>query len=282
VRPLALAVLVLLASVPLSAGEHVYSHRIVFEGRLLGADGFPIPARPVEFFSEGQTFARACNDDSTRAITDEWGDFRFCFHAHDLTPSTRIGVRAGNASILKPVDTAFRRTIVELRDETTLGTQPAGWNETFRITGKVWQLGSTDLEGVDVYGLALPDVRVNLSLDTPEGTQTYDLTTDAFGDFDATLRLLPNVSAENVTVRAEAMGIESVEPLGARFHLNSIGLRVPPPRGFQAAVDTSFPGAETTTQAAPGTKAPEVSPVMLVGAAIAGVLVLALKKRKKE
>lgn len=274
-RPAVLALLVAVLLAAPTLADHVYSHRFVMEGRLVGNDGLPLPGRVVTFFSEGRDFSRACGDEPQRAITDEWGDFRFCFHAHELEPSTVVGVSVGNVTVRKPMDTAFRRTVVALAEPNETGVAPPGWNETFRIAGRVWEYGTRELEGVQVFGRAVAHAPVNLTLHTPDGDQLMALGTDGYGDFDATIRLIEGVAAANVSVKIESLGFEVTHDLDGSHHRNTIGLRVAPP----PPVSASFTAAPTAKDDTPGTAAPPVSPLLLVGLAFVGVVVYLVKKR---
>lgn len=288
-QALVAALLVALALLPpFAQAEHVYSHRFVFEGRLVGANGLPVPAQLVEFFSEGDTFDEPCAGESQQPITDEWGDFRFCFHKHELHKSTVVGVRVGDIEERKVMDTAFRRTIVLLRDWDATGVAPPEWNETHLVAGKVWQYGPGVFEGVQVYGLALANVPVNVTLETANGRSTYEVETDEFGDFRAKLRLLPNVTAEGARVRVEAMGQTLSAKLSESFHRNTIGIRVPPPPGAQfvdigSDIDGHM-GSDTLAVVAnaPGGEAPPLSGGVVLGviALAGGALWLRLKREK--
>lgn len=268
----------LLLAPTLAAADHVYSHRFVFEGRLVGRDGFPLPAAEVEFFAEGDAFEVPC-EGGHEPITDQWGDFRFCFHKHELKASTMVGVRVGNLTERKIMDTAFRRTIVLMRDYERDGVEPPDWATTYRVAGKVWQPGATTLEDVPVFGLAVPRVPVNVTLTTTTGASTHTVETDDFGDFDAVLRLLPDVSTENATVRVETRGQVVDAALSPVFHRNTIGVRVPASPEFRAQTPDTTPDAGF--QDAPGTNAPRLSAAVLVGVVVLAVAALVLRARQR-
>lgn len=270
----------------LAQGDHVYSHRFVFEGRLVGADGYPLPGREVTFFSEGDEFLTPCADTPHQRVTDEWGDFMFCFHKHDLDASTVVGVSVGNVTKSKLMDTAYRRSVVTLRDYEQDGIAPPEWNTTWRIAGRVWSAGDTTLEGVAVYGVAVAHAPVNLSVTTPSGASNYTLTTNAFGDFDATIQLLPDVNASDVMVRAESMGVVTGGPLSALYHRNTFGITIPAPPTDGAPrggiVQTDFPAA-ATAQDRPGSDAPAFSGIALLAfVALASLAVYGRWRQQRE
>lgn len=262
---LVLASLALLLLAPLVGADHVYSHRYVFEGRLVGANGLPIPGRTMEFFASGDDFLEPC-EDAQLATTNEWGDFRFCFHKHALAPNVVVGVGTGNLSVRKPVDTAMRRTVVLLTDPEANGTAPAGWNETYRIAGRVWRAGPTTLEGVPVYGNTMNHVPVNVTLTMPDGNRTdFAVLTDGYGDFDATLRLVNNATPDDVQVRAFALGQERAFRLDAQHHRNTVGFLLPDPSVGVAATMQEGP-ADAPGSAPPGS--PALAALVLVAAAL--------------
>jgi hypothetical protein len=202
---IALAALLMISSPALA--DHVYSHRFVLEGRLLGSDDLPLPGREVEFFSRGpDSLIVPCPHGPSSPVTDEWGDFRFCFHEHELHATTRAGIRVGNVTITKPMDTAFRRTVVIAGEPNETGIAPPGWSTTFRVAGKAWQPGTTVLESVQVYGIAVAALTVNLTIVTPHGQTVLQNVTDGYGDFDFVVRLTQDEELANVTAKIETLG----------------------------------------------------------------------------
>jgi hypothetical protein len=277
-----LVLLALLLAAPLAGADHVYSHRFVFEGRLLGSDGTPLANRTVEFFADGDSFAEPCSVRS-RPVTDENGDFSFCFHKHGLDSRTEVGVRAGNASIVKPMDTAFRKSVVTLTEPNETGVAPEGWNVTHLVAGRVWRSGAQELEGVRVYGAALRHVPVNLTLlDAAGGRTEIPLTTDGFGDFGALVRLADPADPANVTVEIEVLGLRQTRTLDLFSHRITVGFILPPEgAGPDPAVDVAFP-ASASRQQAPGHATPPVSPglVLVILLLLAGALLLARMQRR--
>lgn len=270
-RTLALVALVVLCAGALA--DHVYSHRFVLEGRLLGSDGAPIPGRVVEFFAEGEDFLEPCREGPHQSVTDEWGDFRFCFHHHDLQPGASVGARAGNASAVRTVDVAFRRVVVTLEDPERAGEKPADWERTFRIAGRAWEVGPVELEGVLVYGVAAVDLPVNLTVQASDGSKSvFPTRTDAFGDFDLVIEA-PDPA--NVSLSLEAMGRAQPAHLDTRSHRTYAPIYLPgeAQRAAPSAPPTGLP-------APPGSATPSVNPVLLVALALGLVAAIALSRRK--
>lgn len=289
VRTPALALLLLVAPLlaPLAAAEgHVYSHRFVIEGRLVGADGLPLAGREIAFAADGAGFEEPCEGEPVQNVTDEWGDFRFCFHEHALDPRTHVMVSYGNVTASKPMDTAFRRSIVLMREPNETGVAPEGWARTYRIAGKAWQAGVVELDGVRVFGRAVPDLPVNLTITGDDGENaTYRTSTDAYGDFDFVVGI--DAAPGNVTARIEALGRSQPVRLDPTFHRSTAPVFVPPEdrvvveEGTGGPVNASF---EPTTGPgpAPGSSTPRLHPMLVVGVvlALAGAVWLAKKSRR--
>jgi len=273
VKPLLFLVVVLLA--PMALADHAYSHRYVFEGRLLGYDGLPLPGREVEFLNEGETFLAPCREGLQESITNEQGDFRFCFHHHDIATGASVGARSGNASIMRAVDVAFRKTHVILVEPNETGIAPAGWNETYRVSGRAWQVGVQELEGVQVYGIAVIGLPVNLTVRDPQGGESvFRTTTDAFGDYDLLVETAESPGDLSLTI--EVLGRAQPAKLEAHGHRTYAPLYVPagapPPTGSGGSEPAPAPGAAT----------PRVSPVLVIALGLALVAAIVISRRRER
>lgn len=266
--------LVLLAGSALA--DHAYSHRYVFEGRLLGSDDLPLPGRAVAFLSEGEDFLEPCREGPQQSVTNEDGDFRFCYHHHAIEVGTLVGVQVGNVTALRPADVAFRRTNVVLHEPNETGVAPEGWNETYRVSGRAWRVGARELEGVPVYGEAVAELPVNLTVrDAQGGEQTYRATTDAYGDFDLVLETPGDPSALSLTL--EAMGRPQPAALDARSHRSYAPIYVPT-EGALSKTDAAPTPRELP--AAPGSTVPRMEPLLVVAIVLALVAAIAVSRRK--
>ena len=271
-RIFALVALALLASG--AVADHVYSHRFVFEGRLVGSDGLPLPGREVGFFSSGEDFLEPCREGPHQSVTDESGDFRFCFHHHELASGARAGVRVGNASVDRPVDVAFRRTVVTLREENETGVAPPDWNTTYRISGRAWKVGPTTLEGIEVYGVAAVGLQVNLTVrGADDSVQTFQTETDGFGDFDL---VVDAPDHDNVSLTLEASGRPQPVHLDTVSHRTYAPIYLPGETAGTKEDSTTPPRANE----APGSSTPRVNPVLVVALALGLVVAVLLSRRK--
>ena len=268
--------LIALLAIPLVTADHVYSHRLVIDGRLLGNDGLPLPGRVVTVASTGQDLLEPCREGS-RVITDESGDFRFCYHIHELAPSTRYNLSYGNTSVERPVDVAMRRSFLVLVEPNETGTAPENWSQTFRVSGRAWRPGPTTLEGVRVFGEAMTSLPVNLTVHDGEGnTNTFRSQTDGYGDYDLIVQEPAN--ATQLTVTVEAMGRSQPVPLDATAHRAFAPIYVP--YAGDAVHEPTKIGTGPTEQR-PGSASPRADPVIVIAVAIGLVIAIAVSRRKK-
>lgn len=256
----------LLAVVPTGGADHTFSHRFIFEGRLLGNNSLPIPGRAVEFWAIGDDFSEPCVE-GHRAVTDEFGDFRFCFHKHDLSANATVGARSGGANLSKQMDTAFRKSVVTLEDPDAEGVAPEGWEKTHYVGGRAWRPGAQVVDGVPVYGNTVNHVQVNLTLRTTEGPgPRMQTTTDAYGDFHVDVRVPDDVPPGEVGIEVEILGKRETRVFDDRTHRLTIGM-------FLAPESASGPItiAGPTPPAYPGITTPEVDPrlFLAIGAGLA-------------
>lgn len=273
-RALLLAALLL---APVAFADHVYSHRYVVEGRLLGADGAPLPGRAVTLASERDEFLEPCREGPQQSVTDAWGDFRFCFHHHEIQAGAIMTVTAGNASAVRAVDVALRRTHVILHEPNETGTAPEAWNATYRVSGRAWRVGVQQLEGIQVYGEAVMRLPVNLTVrDDRGGESVFRTTTDAYGDYD--LLVETNETPANLSLTIEALGRAQPTQLDAGTHRTYAPIYLAPKDDAKTArVEAPDAG---DAPAPPGSTTPRVNPILLVALALALVVALVLSKRK--
>lgn len=278
-RRAALLLLALLALPSLVQADHVYSHRYVVDGRLLGSDGLPLPGREVTISVQGDDFLERCREGS-EPVTDERGDFRFCYHIHALQAGSYVNVTYGNATAMRSVDVAFRRTHVLLRETNETGIAPPNWSETYRISGRAWRPGPIELEGVQVFGEAVIGLPVNLTVHGQNATPAVFTTrTDGYGDFDLELTVLPDAKPEEITMTLEAMGRGQPVALESFFHRSYSPIYVAltdAPDVPDRPIDVS----PQTDPSAPGSGTPRVSPVLVVAMALALVAAVVLSRRK--
>lgn len=281
-RALILAALLLAPLLPHAQADHVYSHRLVIDGRVLSADGLPVPGREVIFSSE-TIRDHPCAGSPHQNVTDEWGDFRFCFHVHDLYASDAITVRVGNTSVEHRMDTATRRIIPTLiLDPSEEGHAPPDWERTFHLTGRVWRGGSTVLEGVPVYGLVQTGVPVNLTITYANGTpETRVLNTTQFGDFGTTIVLDEGTNPRDVRLHMESLGHQQTRRLDTFTHRNIVGFLLPASLDVRTSTQ-ELQDQETGTEPPPGSRTPPVSGPFVGALAVAIVLMLHVARRRSE
>lgn len=256
-----LALVLALALVPTAVSDdHRFSDRYVVEGRVLGSDALPLAGRVVALVVENEELGPACPG-GHQEVTDAWGDYRFCFLHGQIRAGARMQLSAGNATTTVPLDVTFRRAYVPLRDADAPGSAPEGWNDTYRITGRVWRPAPVEVDGMRLIGVAVPDVLVNLTLAQPEGTNaSQQAMSDGYGDFGFVVR---SQDARNASLRVELLGREQTMLLEPTTHRTHAPLLVPL---------VSLPGGTPPATAAvdePGTSTPSVSPLLVIVAALA-------------
>lgn len=270
------AAILLLLLVPASLADHVYSHRYVLGGRLVGSNGEPLPGRVMEFLSTGDDFLDTCRE-GQQIITDASGDFEFCYHVHDLQPSTRVGARHGNASAMAPVNLPFRKTTLLLREPNETGIAPQDWTTSYRIAGRAWQPGPQTLEGVQVFGTAVVALAVNLTVHGVNASPAvFRTTTDGFGDFDLVVQT--DEDPANLSLTLEAHGRAQPVQLDTLFHRTDAPIYVSP---AGAAANQPPVTPRTSLDAAPGSATPPVSAGLAIAMTLGLVISVALSRRKK-
>lgn len=263
--------LMVLLLVPAGAADHVFSHRFIVEGRLIGGDGLPLAGRVVELNVTGERLSEPCVGGHDR-VTDAWGDFRFCFHRHEVSPLGVVRVSSGNASSTRPLDADLRRMVFFLVDENATGVAPQGWETTYKVDGRVWERGLLILEGVRVSGVTYPTTKVNLTLlnvsDVTGRGAYYSLLTDSFGDFAANIQFSLPQHAPVAIMRLSVEGFEGrVEvPADTRFHRN--------------AVDLVYPLEGAPVGAPPGSRSGPFSAALILAVALALSVSVAVVTRK--
>ena len=222
IRRLLLVVLVAaVALTPLALADHAYSHRYVVYGRVVDAEGHPVPGVLVnlgykDFQPEGpcaqqpNTGTDAWDRTETRPQTNELGEFIFCFHTHDINrvapPSGVISVEEHNFTVDFPFDPYTRTSFVPVKlaqvvdeaDRTVL-------DETYTVQGRLWTPAGerVSVERVGVFGHTVDDTPVNITLRTSDGKEyVTNTTTNGYGDFAVRIPVDALPSGGQVTIDA--------------------------------------------------------------------------------
>jgi hypothetical protein len=238
-----------------------------------------MPGQPVAFETDSiGNFTAPCPGEPQQDRTDSQGDFRFCFAQGPLNASAHVGVVVDGIRVTKPMDTSFRRSVVIVRDPNGTGVAPPAWNETFRIAGRALHPREQVVDGVQLYDEPVPDVPVNLTLETASGNGSLlQVSTDALGDFDAMVRLVNGTLPQDVRLRVEALGQSRPAALDAVSHRSTVGLELRLP-GDGAPVQASFP---PEPPAPPGSGSAGATPLLVAGIALALVATLVWARRKR-
>lgn len=219
---LALALLAVAALAPLAEADHAYSHRYVVFGRVVDAAGNPVQGlqtdlRYRDFTPEGAcanqpgTETEAFGSTRTTPITNQYGEFIFCFHAHRMSDQLEghgiIAIPEAGMVHEFEFDAHTRHSFVLIQlNETRADANPDILEQSYTILGNVWRETSKDtyLEGVKVYGVTIDQAPVNITF-TYNGKEPIRLnaTTNNYGNFAIRIPVTERPVSGEVTIETE-------------------------------------------------------------------------------
>lgn len=198
-----MAFLTLAALAPLAAADHAYSHRYIVFGRVVDAENNPVPGLTVDlgtqkpFNPEGPcanqlgTDTDAFGPTRTTPVTNEMGEFMFCYHHHSMsrgTPGSGI-LALDPLGVEKPVefDGFMRYSFVPVKlDTVSPSANKTALDELYTVQGRAWRASDSEIkvEQVGVYGDTLHNeaFTVVVTFDG-EDPQTFTGVTNNYGDF---------------------------------------------------------------------------------------------------
>ncbi len=210
VKWISLAIVVALLA-PLTVADHVFSHRVIVVGRVVGSDGVPVAGAPVTLVWSGLDAPSRCFD-SRAEVTGAQGDFTICRHAHAM-PENEVAaeVTVQGETYRVPFDKELRRSSVLLRLDAPAGSRDIGGERAFQRTvhveGRLFALGAAEEEGVAVDGTPFLAREVDVRLVTETGI------------------VITNRSARSNDYGDYSVDLEATElPVGARIVARSGGL----------------------------------------------------------
>jgi len=219
----ALAMLFLAAALPLAAADHAYSHRYVVFGRVVDAAGNSVPGLTVDlgyeppFEPEGPCATQpnidteAFGPTRTQPVTNEMGEFIFCFHTHAMsrtTPGAGI-IRIDSLDLDQrfEFDGFMRYSIVTVKlPDVHPAANTTANDATYTVVGRAWQAAGTDIriEGIRVYGDTIQNTPVEVTL-AYNGQEPVTVTTrtNGYGDFAVRVPVVERATSGTVTVTIE-------------------------------------------------------------------------------
>lgn len=224
---LALMVLLTTTLLPLAASDHAYSHRYIIYGRVVDANGDPVPALNVRLGFEDVTGiegncanqpgteTEAFGRTETRQVTNEHGEFIFCTHVHSLArsiPGNSI-LSVEGINVTTEIDVYYRTSyvVVKLPDVRENANKNVR-DTTYTVLGRLWRETSSDrVEGIRVFGETVDNVPVNITLNYDGKTVTLNTTTNNYGDF--AVRVPVESRPTSGTVLVEAVGETHSAPI---------------------------------------------------------------------
>lgn len=195
-------------ALPLAMADHSYSHRYVMWGRLVDANGDPVPGMTMDlgaelFNPEGACRGATGSDIGTDAygptvydpVTDEHGDFVFCFHVHTLNrvEPGRGFIRIQEMPEFGPLEVQFNAflreqfVLVQL-PETHENADTTAVEGAYTVLGRLWREASgrsQSVENIEVFGDVLQQEPVQVRLLDPQGNVVGNATTTTndYGDY---------------------------------------------------------------------------------------------------
>lgn len=218
--------------VPVVMADHAYSHRYVIYGRVIDADGNPVPGLTVDLgFRDVQGLEGNCAQQpgtetdafgrtETRPVTNTYGEFTFCAHVHSMSrtlPGVAIlQVEGGNATEEITLDPYYRVSYATLQlPDTHPRADPSILDTTYTVVGRMWLEGNsrTHVEGIRVFGETLNNAPVNVTVEYDGKTSTVQTMTNNYGDFAVRVPVESRPTEGTVRVQAANMSFtEDVDP----------------------------------------------------------------------
>ena len=212
-----------LASLPLAGADHAYSHRYIVYGRVVDAENNPVPGLTVDlgyeapFTAEGPcgnqpgTETQAFGPTRNQPVTNQFGEFIFCFHTHSLsrgTPGTGIvRIESHNVEQRVDFDGFMRYSFVPVKLDTVVATANQTANEQFyTVLGRAWEASDTEVrvESIGVWGDTLHNMpfNVTIAIDGRE-PEVVSGTTNTYGDFAVRIPVESRPTGGTVTLSME-------------------------------------------------------------------------------
>lgn len=210
-RRILLIVLMLVAPAMIAAATHNFGHRLYVVGRVIDADGLPVPGADLQGEIEGldiQLNEGPCRSNPCPTSTDALGDYgqQLYWHAHGIGDSGTARITVEDQTFTASYDTDHRWTVLNAQLDTTVDHDNATldrWERSYTVRGRLWvddggipDAETTWVEGnvpgcMQEYGggqRCVP-VPVNVTLDLDDGSQLEESiqTAAGYGDFQVTL-----------------------------------------------------------------------------------------------
>lgn len=197
----ALLLVIVTLLLPLAVADHAYSHRYVIYGRVVDANGDPVPGLTVNIerhnfgnyegtcADQPGTETEAFGRTQTIPVTNQYGEFMYCYHGHQIPrvdpPTATISVANTNFTKDVTFDANFRESFVAIQLPQVMDSANKQILDTsYTVLGRIWRPGDATLEGVSVYGLTVVQTPVNVTLTLPDGTkEKMNTSTNNYGDF---------------------------------------------------------------------------------------------------
>lgn len=236
----AVALLAMSALVPIALADHAYSHRYIVFGRVIDAENNPVPGLTIDlgyeppFTPEGAcsnqpgTETTAFGPTQTRPVTNQLGEFTFCFHTHGLSRFTAGSaiVRVESMNVEKKIefDGFMRYTFTTLKlPEPHPNANKTALSQEYTVFSRMWRASDAEIkvEGIGVYGDTVHNkpAQVVVAIDGKE-PQTFDVTTNSYGDLAIRVPVTERPTGGKVTLTIDNETFEEpIDPATGVTHI---------------------------------------------------------------
>lgn len=238
-RLLLVALVAAVALTPLALADHAYSHRYIVYGRVVDAAGNPAAGILVDLGTENfpgaegpcaqqpGTDTDAFGRTESRPVTNAFGEYTFCFHAHEINrvdpPRGHVSIAEHNLTIDITFDPYTRATFVPVKLPVTLDdASDAPLRGNYTVIGRLWEPSGerVSVERIGVFGHTVDRTPVNVTLELSDGTKLHaETSTNNYGDFAVRIPTQARVTAGTVIldVRGETFTAAVDPEFGVTF-----------------------------------------------------------------
>lgn len=186
---LAAALVGLLALAPGASADHEFSHRVEVHGRVVDAEGHPVPGARVNATFHGIDAPLKCFDAKDER-TNERGDLHVCRHYHELPAGVEATIEVLGASARVGIDPHLRRAYVALQLDAPSDVRSIQGERAFfrnvTVSARVVDAlpAPVKVEAVTVPGVPRAGALANVTLADASGgvLAAGNATTSEFGD----------------------------------------------------------------------------------------------------
>lgn len=217
----ALMTLALPLLAPTANADHVYTHRFVVMGRVVDSEGAPVSGLTVNPSFEGletegscdarqpETQTEAFGPTVTKTVTNEFGEFIICAHAHRMnrvSPGTlTVTIPEVGVSRELPVDPNWRHAFLPIQlAQPHPAADHAPLAANYTVVGRLWRpTGEISMDNIPAWGETIDQTPVTVTLEVPgEAPRNVTTRTNNYGDFAVRIPVEERIASGTVRVTA--------------------------------------------------------------------------------